>query len=203
MSDSSDPLPSGHAHSSWSIEFGRFRIAVTRTRAMPAARPRASAFAAGALAGVGGVALLVVGANAAPQPAATVRYMVSVPVPAAARHLVRATPKAPVAGRQTPKPAAALTGERFDAADEPHVARAMATGAFQQWEDADGMPRFLTAGPARFTNGRACRDLALLVRLAGGGSHVRSVERCTTGPVTDDLPAADATVGDTSDGADQ
>ena len=203
MSDSLHPQPSADAtsrsHHRWGVEVGAFRVAVTRTRethhyALPTLRPapsRARTFAAGALAGVGGVALLVVGANAAPRPVSPISYMVSVPVPTAARHVAPRAPRATAPGRQTPRKVTAPAGDRFDPADEPHVAQAMATGAFQQWEDANGLPRFLTAGPARFSNGRACRDLALLIRFANGGSHVRSAERCTTGPVTDDIaPAA-------------
>ena len=193
---SPDQVFTADVHTSWGIEIGRLRLAVTRTRdartvgravAPPRPVPRAaSPFAAGALAGMGAVALLVVGASAE-RPTAS-RYMVSVPVPGpAVRHLARPAPRKR-APAPTP-PAAALagdpSGETFDVGDEPYVAKAMATGAFQEWEDAAGQRRFLTAGPAHFADGRSCRAMALLVRLAEGGSHVRSAQRCTTGPVSD------------------
>ncbi len=199
---SPDQVFTSDVHTSWGIEIGRLRLAVTRTRdartvgravAPPRPVPRAaSPFAAGALAGMGAVALLVVGASAERPSAGSDRYMISVPVPGpAVRHLARPAPRKRAPGRATP-PAAALagdpSGETFDAGDEPYVARAMATGAFQEWEDAAGQRRFLTAGPARFADGRSCRAMALLVRLAEGGSHVRSAQRCTTGPVSDAPP---------------
>lgn len=182
------------SHTRWGVELGGFRCAVTRTRetcnqpsALRRSASRARAFTAGALTGIGGVTLLVVGASAAPGVFTPVRYLVSVPVPDVVSHAVRTAPRKAAPGRATrSSPVAdAFTGDRFAAADEPYVARAMATGAFQEWEGADGLPRFLTAGPAHPGNGRVCRDLALLVRLADGGSHVRSAERCTTGPISD------------------
>lgn len=184
------PRQAWQSRTSWGVELGGLRLAVTRTDEQrplgpvvwPPAPPRRAPFVAGALAGVGAVALLVVGASAAPRPALPGHYLVSVPVPAPAR-VARPRPRAAVGQSTKPKaamvPLAAMAGDRLDAADEPHVARAMATGSLQEWEDQWGQRRFLTAGPARVAGGRACRDLALLIRLAEGGSHVRSIERCT------------------------
>ena len=83
------------------------------------------------------------------------------------------------------------------------MARALATGAMEEWEGTDGQRRFLTAGPARVADGRTCRAMALLVRLADGGSHVRSGERCTTAPVSDAPANPVAPVENASDGADE
>ena len=181
------------SRSSWSVEIGRLRFAVTREREVergfPAAAPSRSAwpFSAGALTGVGTVALLVAGASAAPRDMIAARYMVSVPVPAAVvPHVARRASSKP-AGRTVARATSIglSSGERFDAADAPYVARAMATGAFQEWDDALGQHRFLTAGPARVEDGRYCRNMALLVRLAEGGSRVHSATRCTTEPVSE------------------
>lgn len=200
MPESSDrphPSPTIRSHTSWSVELGRLRFAVTRVReaerGMPVVAPRRSAwpFGAGALTGVGTVALLVAGASAAPRDMIAARYSVSVPVPTPVEHrVVRAIVRKPV-GRTVPRAIALASGERFDANDEPYVTRAMATGAFQEWDDALGQHRFLTAGPARLENGRYCRNMALLVRLAEGGSRVRSATRCTTQPVADAPPPLD------------
>lgn len=180
----------------WGVEIGRLQFAVTRTREVEGTPPGAAPppprpawpFAAGAAAGVGALALLVAGASAAPRDILSARYMVSVPIPPPAVRVARPAPRKPAAtGRAVPRPAAA-SGEHFDAGDEPYVARAMATGAFQEWEDDVGQRRFLTAGPARAAGGRFCRDLALLVRFTEGGSHVRSAKRCTTGPISEPTP---------------
>lgn len=180
------------SHSSWSVEIGRLRFAVTRAREVAEARPLAAPtrsawpFSAGALAGVGTVALLVAGASAAPRDVLSAHYLVSVPVPTATQpRVVRAVPRKASAGRVVPRAVKTTSGAEFDAGDEAYVARAMTTGAFQEWEDGTGQRRFLTAGPARAEGGRFCRDMALMVRLAEGGSRVRSATRCTTDPVSE------------------
>lgn len=185
------------SRTSWTVEIGRLRFAFSRIREVdidfPSPAPARSAwpFSAGALAGVGTVALLVAGAGAAPREQIAAHHMVSVPVPTAVAPYVtrRASPRP--AGRAVPRATARITtssGERFDAEDEPHVARAMTTGAFQEWDDALGQHRFLTAGPARVEDGLHCRNMALLVRLAEGGSRVRSATRCTKAPVSEQAP---------------
>lgn len=200
MTDSLRPAPTSNAthqsRTAWDVEIGRLRFAVSRTRetrsvgsAGPAARPprTVGSFASGAVAGIGAVALLVVGASAAPRPPAP--YLVSVPIPAPAqRALVRPTHHTVVAGRSSPRAVVTMAPAAFDRADEPYVVKAMATGAFQEWEDVLGQRRFLTAGPAHVAGGRYCRDMALLVRLAEGGSHVRSATSCKPMPVSTALP---------------
>lgn len=199
------PAASWQSHTRWGFEIGSLRVAVTRTRAghgvaaaamsapTTGVRP-AGPLLIGAFAAVGALTLLVAGATAAPRPAGPVRYMVSVPIPVAAA-VARTRPHRIATGRAAARRAVAAprlatatpsSDEPFGAADAPHVARAMTTGAFQEWEDAAGRRRFLTAGPARAAGGRFCRTLALMVRAPEGTSHVRTIERCGTGPVPDD-----------------
>ena len=185
---------------SWDVELGDLRFGITRTRetqtAGDAAVPTRAArpgwpLAIGAFAGVSALGLAVMGATAAVRPDLPARYMVSMPVPALApppraHHVRRPGP----ARTATPALSIADARDGFAAGDAPFVARALRTGAFQEWSDADGERRFLTAGPARAgPDGQTCRDLALLVRLADGGSHVHAAQRCTAEPVSDAAPA--------------
>lgn len=166
------------------VELGGFRLALTRDA--DSARPaQARPFGLGAFAGLTLATLALAGASAAPRPDAPIRYVVSVDVPPPVAQVARPAPR-PSLGRfvRKPPPVSAVEDTSFDAADAPYIARAMATGALQEWEGADGQLRFLTAGPPRTAGGRTCRDMALLIRLAEGGSRVRSAERCTTEPVS-------------------
>lgn len=175
------------------LEVGGFRLSLTRTGS--AAGPaQARPFGVGAFTGLAVATLALAGASAAPRPEALTRYTVSVDVPAPVARVVRPAPR-PSPGRVSSKAvaAAAPVDAPFEGADAPYVARAMATGAFQEWMGADGQLRFLTAGPARTEGVRTCRDLALLIRLAEGGSRVRSAERCTTEPVNDAATAPEPT----------
>jgi hypothetical protein len=178
------------------VEVGGFRLALTRNPA--SARPRQTRpFGLGAVAGLTVATLALAGASAAPRPDLPSRYLVTVDVPPPVAHAVRPTGRpAPVRATKRAAPVVAAADASFQAADLPYVAHAMATGEFQEWEGADGALRFLTAGPARVEGGRTCRDMALLVRLAEGGSRVRSAERCTTEPVRDTAPPADLTAQD-------
>ncbi|WP_375392506.1 hypothetical protein [uncultured Sphingomonas sp.] len=194
---------------SWDVELGGLRFGITRTRetqtagdaVVPtrAARP-AWPLAIGAFAGVSALGLAVMGATAAVRPDLPARYMVSMPVPALApppraHHVHRPAPVR--TGAAAVSPADARDG--FAAGDAPYVARALRTGAFQEWSDADGQHRFLTAGPGRAgADGKTCRDLALLVRLADGGSHVHAAQRCTAEPVSDAASAAQEDEGEPS-----
>ncbi len=200
-----DPETVVQSRSNWSVEVGRHRLSVTRTRerrviggagGAPARAARRSIWpvAAGVFTTVSAFGLVVVGAVATPRLAERARYAVSVPVPTTDR-MTAASPAHLASGR-TPsrlaalsRPAGDASSTRFEAGDEPHVAAAMASGEFQEWRDAAGQLRFLTAGTARTDAGRHCRDLALLTHLAGGGSHVVSERRCTSAELRD-APAA-------------
>jgi len=175
------------------LEIGGLRLALTRTGSA-ARSAQTRRFGMGAFTGLAVTTLALAGASAAPQPQpqAVTRYTVTVDVPAPIARAVKATPR-PASGRiNKPRIAEGIAADApFGLEDAPNVARAMTTGAFQEWEGADGQLRFLTAGPARAEGGRTCRDMALLIRLAEGGSRVRSVERCTTAPVSDAARPAD------------
>ena len=206
-----DPVAINQSATRWAVEIGRFRVAVTRTREtrgaglVPPWLPRAAArpfwpIATGAFASISALALLVVGAGAT-RPVETGRYMLSVPVPSApVRHVARSHHR-PAPGLAAPRtlapPNMTAGGDPFEAADKLYVDQAMQTGAFQEWRDAAGQQRFLTAGPPRAVGGKTCRDMALLIRFAEGGSRVHTAERCTTAPVSDadpaPLPATDST----------
>ena len=176
------------------FQIGGLRLALTRDGST-VRRPTARPFGMGAFTGLAVATLALAGASAAPRPEALARYSVSVDVPARVARAARPTAR-PSPGRiaRLATPVAPAIDVPFEGPDAPYVARAMATGAFQEWEGADGQLRFLTAGPARAEGGRTCRDMALLIRLAEGGSRVRSAERCTTEPVSDPAPAADAVI---------
>lgn len=169
-------------------EIGRYRLALTSAARAGDRASGTRPFAAGALASLGVATLALAGASAAPRPEAALRYSVSVAVPAPPpRNLARSVRShAPgrIAKPVTPATPAPAPGP-FGAEDAPYVIRAMTTGAFQEWDDDLGQHRFLTAGSARVEGGQTCRNMALLVRLADGGSRVRSAEHCTTGPVSD------------------
>lgn len=209
----SDPSPAGwpeqltQSRTRWGVEIGGLQLAVTRTReerrrgdGVTRSARGPWGIAIGAFASLSALALLVVGAGAA-RPESQARYSVVVPVPEVAAPAVRrvapATPR-PTVGVVAAKPVMTLD-KAFGSADEPYVARALASGAFQEWEDAAGQRRFLTAGPARIAGGRACRNLALLIRLPDGGSRVRSAERCIAAPLIEDMPDAPPAPSDRAD----
>lgn len=180
------------------LEIGSVRFALTTT-----GEGSRLPFAAGALTGLGAMTLALAGATAAPRIAEPHRYSVTLAVPdPVARPVGRAT-RTPAAGVKAKRAAALMATPAFGAGDERYVREAMATGAMQEWTDSAGQLRFLTAGPARVSGERTCRDMALLVRLGEGGSRVRSAERCftTRSPLgselglNDDHPDADESDG--------
>lgn len=185
------------SRSSWDVEVGRHRWSFTRTRetrtvgygGRAEASPPARIFwpiVIGCFAVVGAFGLMVAGAFATPPSPGRPDYVLSIAVPAA-------PPSGASGGRKHRAPSrraslapgtrladtispAALAGEN----DDRHIALAMRTGAFQEWRDAAGQARFLTAGPVQAEAGRQCRQMALLVRRASG-NQVTSMRHCTDG----------------------
>lgn len=191
------------SRTSWGIEFGRHRISLTRMREARAVGRLDDASSGrsipkligpiviGTFASVSAFGLTVIGAGASePSPfQGSPHYAVSVPVPTrATKRPVRLPDRPSLKSRQAsaetgtpPRSGEILSGARFDAEDEPHVAQAMQAGEFQEWLGADGQRRFLNAGPMQAETGKRCRDLVLLVRRMDGSSHTRSARRCTSG----------------------
>ena len=201
-----EPVRVARSRTRWALEIGRLRVEITRTReahtvGVPAtglaARPASFwPVVAGTFVSVSAFALVVFGARATQRPPDRPRYIVSVAVPAAP-HVAETPRRRPAIGREAPPMEVQATARdsHFDFDEEPHVAAAMRTGELQEWLGDDGQRRFLTAGPASAEGDRRCRDLALLTRLAEGGSHVRALHRCTTATVGDP-PAAEPDVAE-------
>lgn len=199
------PVAITQSRTSWGIELGRHRLAVTRMReartvgGADAARDRPTTprsvwpVAIGTFASVSAFGLIVFGAVAS-EPlsfAGHQRYSLSVPLPARS---ARATPdrstRPPKARVAAAIPPAVTLDDGADGsalpilADEIYVARAVRTGEFQEWLGADGQRRFLSAGPEQVDGDRRCRALALLIRRADGGNEVRNSRHCTDAPAS-------------------
>lgn len=202
------------SRTSWDLEFGRRSLCVTRIREARTLGPANIAvgrrdaprliwpLVIGIVISITAFGLAVVGAVAS-EPSylqKATRYSVSVPVPEpetkrphrlANHQFKRSRPALPPTAFSASS-AAILSGDRFDAEDEPYAAKAMEAGEFQEWLGADGQRRFLNAGPVHTKGGKLCRDMALLIRRTDGSSLARSAQRCTTGRTHDVAMEAEA-----------
>lgn len=201
------PMTLTQSRTSWTLELGSFCISMTRMREARTVGCLEDAIgkrrfpklvwpiAVGTFASVSALGLAVIGASASELSSYpnSPHRTVSVPVPTAEK---KRPLRLPERKPRSSRPASAESekssrsgeippGARFDAEDEVHVARAMLVGELQEWLGADGKQHFLNAGPAQLEAGRLCRDLVLLVRRTDGGSHTRSIRRCTTGHFPD------------------
>ena len=197
-----DAVTITQSRTSWGLEIGHHRMAVTRMRearvvgrhaefgaARSAVRP-VWPLAIGTFASVSAFGLFVFGAVASePLLPQFARYSLIVPVPARSETPVITIPirharKVRTAVPPTtalPAQDAISSGTRFEAADEPYVAKAMRTGELQEWLGADGQRRFLSAGAEQVDGDRHCRELALLVRRTDGNNQAYGARRCVAG----------------------
>lgn len=200
------PVTITQSRTSWGIEVGRHRMAVTRMREArtvggtdaPRGQPTTPKsiwpIAIGTFASVSAFGLIVFGAVAS-EPLPFVghqRYSVSVPLPAPSAKQTTGHPAhAPKARIVTMIAPATPLADDADASahrpalpDEVYVARAVRTGELQEWLGADGQRRFLSAGPEQVDGDQRCRALALLIRRTDGGNEVRNSRRCADAPAS-------------------